>query len=506
MNLNLGLIAPQISITCFAILVLLLSLGNKSIRRFAPVLSLIGIAATLWFSAKLPQATKFAFNSMALADGYSYFFNFLFLIGTALVILISIRYVEQEEIIPVAEYYSLILFATLGMMLMAGSTDLIVLFLGLELLSISLYILACIKRTDLKGNEAALKYLLLGAFATGFLLYGIALIYGATGTTNLTKIINAAPEQSGNLLFIIGSFLLLIGFGFKVGVVPFHTWIPDVYEGSPTSITAFMAIGPKAAGFTALIRIMLGIPAVAQLQLVTVLWWLAVLTMTLGNIVALRQENIKRMLAYSSIAHAGYILVGLIAGVKFSGTAILFYLLVYTLMNLGAFTVVMLLERRTDNKELPTAYCLLPTAYSGLSSKHPLLAFTMAVFMFSLAGIPPAGGFMAKFYLFKSAVDAGYIGLVIIAVLNSVISVYYYLRVVILMYTMPDEALVYQTKLQFIRRNLDEVGRSLAQSGETTPIQFPRPVTFVLTLCTAGIIYLGIYPAMIFLWIRNLVQ
>ncbi|MDI6784989.1 MAG: NADH-quinone oxidoreductase subunit N, partial [bacterium] len=343
-----------------------------------------------------------------------------------------------------------------------------------ELLSISLYILACIKRTDLKGNEAALKYLLLGAFATGFLLYGIALIYGATGTTNLTKIISATPAQSGNLMFLIGSILLLIGFGFKVGIVPFHTWIPDVYEGAPTALTAFMAIGPKAAGFAALIRVMLGIPAFTQTELATAFWWLAVLTMTVGNIVALRQENIKRMLAYSSIAHAGYILVGLIAGAKFSGNAILFYLLVYTLMNLGAFTIVMLLERTTERGQLTTSY-------AGLASKYPLLAFAMALFMVSLAGIPPAGGFMAKFYLFKSAVDAGYIGLVIIAVLNSVISVYYYLRIAVLMYMKPADE-------------------------EIAPIQFPMPVSFVLTLCTAGIIYLGIYPAIVFLWIRNLVQ
>lgn len=490
--MNLGLIVPQISITCFAILVLLLSLGNKSIRRFAPYLSLIGIIVTLWYSMKLPHSPQFAFSLMALADGYSYFFNLLFLIGTAFVILISIRFVEQEQIIG-PEYYSLILFATLGMMLMAGSTDLIILFLGLELLSLSLYILACIKRADLKGNEAALKYLLLGAFATGFLLFGIALIYGATGTTNLTKIIAATPAQSGNLLFLMGSILLLIGFGFKVGVVPFHTWIPDVYEGSPTSITAFMAIGPKAAGFAALLRVIMGIPALTQTQIAQVLWWLAVLTMTLGNIVALRQENIKRMLAYSSIAHAGYILVGLIGGgvppipnapsvlrgfaeygTVSRYTPILFYLVVYTLMNLGAFTIVMLIERTTGNRQLTTAY-------AGLANKYPLLAFAMAVFMFSLAGIPPTGGFMAKFYLFKSAVDAGYIGLVIIAVLNSVISVYYYLRIVVLMYMKPAES-------------------------EVSAINFPMPVSLVLTLCAAGIIYLGIYPAFIILWIRNLVQ
>jgi NADH-quinone oxidoreductase subunit N len=473
MNINLTIIIPQIIITGFAILVLLLSLGNKLIRRSAPYISFIGVIVALWYSIIQSEHARFGFGSMAISDGYTYFFNILFLAGTALVILISIRFIEQEQIIG-PEYYSLILFATLGMMLMAGSTDLIILFLGLELLSISLYILACIKRTDLKGNEAALKYLLLGAFAAGFLLYGIALIYGATGTTNLVKIVAAKPIQSGNPMFIIGSILLLIGFGFKVGVVPFHTWIPDVYEGSPTAITAFMAIGPKAAGFAALIRIMIGIPAVAQLQLVTVFWVLAVLTMTLGNIVALRQENIKRMLAYSSIAHAGYILVGLIAGIKFTGNAILFYLLVYTLMNLGAFTIVMLLELKTKNQQLTTNF-------AGLSSKYPLLAFAMAVFMVSLAGIPPTGGFMAKFYLFKSAVEAGYIGLVIIAVLNSVISVYYYLRIVVLMYMKPAES-------------------------EVASIEFPQPVSFVLAVCTIGIVYLGIYPAFIFIWLRNIIR
>lgn len=478
MNINLTIILPQLIITGFAILVLLLSLGNKAIRKSAPYLSFIGVIIALWYSIIQSEQPRFGFSSMVISDGYSYFFNILFLAGTGLVILISMRFVEWEKIIG-PEYYALILFATLGMMIMAGSTDLMVLFLGLELLSIPLYILASIKRTELKGNEAALKYLLFGAFAAGFLLFGIALIYGATGTTNLAQIIDAIPSQSGNTMFLIGSVLLLIGFGFKVGIVPFHTWIPDVYEGSPTAITAFMAIGPKAAGFAALLRVMQGLPAITQTQISTTFWWLAVLTMTLGNIIALRQENIKRMLAYSSIAHAGYILVGLLAGgvpLTISRyNPVLFYLIIYTLMNLGAFTVVMLLERSS----LTTNNQQLTTNFAGLASKHPLLALAMSVFMISLAGIPPTGGFMAKFYLFKSAVDAGYIGLVIIAVLNSVISVYYYLRIVVLMYMKPSEQ-------------------------ETAPIEFPHPVSFVLTLCTIGIIYLGVYPAFIILWIKNL--
>ncbi|MFB3897595.1 MAG: NADH-quinone oxidoreductase subunit N [bacterium] len=478
MNLHIELILPQLIITGTAILVLLLSLGNKSIRKSAPYLSIIGVMIALWYSMLHWESARTGFSYMVISDGYTYFFNILFLAGTGLVILISMRFVSQEKIIE-PEYYTLILFATLGMMVMAGSTDLIVLFLGLELLSIPLYILASIKRSELKGNESALKYLLLGAFAAGFLLYGIALIYGATGTTNLTKIITATPAQSGNTMFLIGTVLILIGFGFKVGIVPFHTWIPDVYEGSSTAITSFMAIGPKAAGFAALLRVMIGLPAITQTQISTALWWLAVLTMTLGNLVALRQENIKRMLAYSSIAHAGYILVGLIAGPVPPAVSrynpVLFYLIVYTLMNLGAFTIVMLIERsslKTENRQLTTNF-------AGSSTKHPFLAFAMSVFMISLAGIPPTGGFMAKFYLFKSAVDAGYVGLVIIAVLNSVISVYYYLRIVVLMYMKPAES-------------------------EFAPIEFPHPVSFVLTLCTLGIIYLGVYPAFIIIWIKNL--
>jgi len=305
----------------------------------------------------------------------------------------------------------------------------VTIFLGLETLSIALYILAGFLREQLRSNESALKYLLLGAFATGFLLYGIALVYGATGSTNLRQI--AAVVATGNLnnpvWLTIGAGLLIVGFAFKVASVPFHMWTPDVYEGAPTSVTAFMIAGTKAAAFAGFLRVLMtALPALAP-DWSRVLWLLAVLTMTVGNVVAIAQTSIKRMLAYSSIAHAGYLLVALVAASTLGSGSILFYLVAYTFMNLGAFAVVIALARqdgeRTSLEE-----------YAGLGWKYPFLGAAMALFMFSLAGIPPTAGFMGKFYIFNAAIQANYVGLAIIGVLNSVVSVYYYLRVTVIMY------------------------------------------------------------------------
>jgi NADH-quinone oxidoreductase subunit N len=313
------------------------------------------------------------------------------------------------------EYYILLLFATVGMMFMASAADLIIVFLGLETFSLAIYVLAGFFRTNPKSNESSLKYFLLGAFSAGFLLYGIALIYGATGTTNLKGIHDFLRRADffTDPLLLIGMGLLIVGFGFKVASVPFHMWTPDVYEGAPTAVTAFMAVGPKAAGFAAFLRVFLYSLSSLQSDWVWILWVLAVLTMTLGNIVA--------------IAHAGYILVAMVAASELSTASILYYLLAYAFMNLGAFAVVILYGRKGEEN-------ILVSDYSGMSSRYPLLAAGMAIFMFSLAGIPPTAGFVGKFYIFSAAVKAGYVGLAIIGVLNSALSVYFYLRVTVMMY------------------------------------------------------------------------
>lgn len=425
---DLSAIGPELTLTVTAIaLLVLISFSRRSVR-WVPYLALAGTLIALFLNFQTWGQLQYGFNRMVVADNFALFFKFVFLLTTVMTVLISIRYLRKEGV-EHGEYYILVMMAAAGMMLMAGAADLIIIFLGLETFSLSIYVLAGFFRSDPRSGESALKYFLLGAFSTGFLLYGIALIYGATGTTNLHKIIellNRGPVLQSPLM-LIGMGLLIVGFGFKVASVPFHMWTPDVYEGAPTSITAFMSVGPKAAGFAAFLRVFLYSLGPLQEHWVGILWVLAVLTMTLGNVVAIAQTNIKRMLAYSSIAHAGYILVGMVAGGAAGLTSILYYILAYALMNLGAFAVVILFGRKGEENVLISDYC-------GMAARYPWLAAVMAVFMFSLAGIPPTAGFVGKFYIFSAAIDAGYIGLAIIGVLNSVISVYFYLRVTVMMY------------------------------------------------------------------------
>ncbi len=369
-----------------------------------------------------------AFSGALAAGGYTAYFDLLVLFAAAMTALMSVEYAADQGLAG-AEYYALLMFAALGMMLMAAGDDLIVIFLGLETMSIAIYALAGFMRHDPRSNEAALKYFLLGAFSTGFLLYGIAFIYGATGSIKLEPIEAALSRPAtDNALLLAGVGLLLIGFGFKIAAVPFHMWAPDAYEGAPTPVTAFMAVGVKAAAFAAFVRIFMVHLGPLGPQWTMVLWVMAGLTMTVGNLAALVQTNIKRMLAYSAIAHAGYILVGMTAAAApRAGGAILYYLLGYAFTNLGAFTVVVALERRGaihDNL----------ADYRGLAARHPFLAAAMALFMLSLAGVPPLAGFFGKFYIFSAALDAHLLWLTIIAVINSVISAYYYLSVLIAMY------------------------------------------------------------------------
>jgi NADH-quinone oxidoreductase subunit N len=325
------------------------------------------------------------------------------------------------------EYYGLILFSASGMMLLASANDLIVVFLAIEVMSLSLYVMAGIFKTRRTSSEASMKYFLLGAFASSFLLYGIALIYGATGSTNFERIATAVAGQPRSTMFLLGMGLLLVGFGFKISAVPFHMWAPDVYEGAPTSVAALIATGSKAAAFAALIRLLGGALRTAQPDVSAILWVLAVLSMTLGNVVALVQSNLKRMLAYSSIAHVGYMLVGLVAGDGGGAGAVLFYLLAYVFTTAGAFGAILLCERGGGE-------AVEVGDYAGLARRHPLLAGALSLFLLSLIGIPPLAGFFAKFSVFGSAVRAGYVWLAVIAVLNSAVAAYYYLRVIVYMY------------------------------------------------------------------------
>lgn len=393
---------------------------------------LVGVAgsvlAMVYLALTWNVGTIETFSGMVVLDRYATFFNGVILIGTILTILVSMNYLRKEQAPYQGEFYILTLSAAFGMMLLASSKDLLVIFLGLEIMSIAIYVLAGFITRRLQCNESALKYFLLGAFATGFLLYGIALLYGASGSTHLSKI--AAVPIAKSPMAMVGMGFLLVGLGFKIASFPFHMWTPDVYDGAPVSVTGFMAVGVKAAAFAALLRVVLDLFGPMQVAGYWILWGMAILTMTYGNFAALAQRNIKRMLAYSSIAHTGYLLVGLTAIVRARSAGaegILYYLLAYTFMNIGAFGVVAYLARKDE-----TAFDL--ESYNGLSVRNPVLAVAMGVFMFSLAGIPPLAGFFGKFYVFSAAVKSNLIDLAIIGVLNSALSVYYYIRVVWYMY------------------------------------------------------------------------
>ena len=386
-------------------------------------LSMIGIVGAMAASIALSANRLSGFSGMIVLDPIAAFISLVGLLATLLTVWASLHYIRDRGI-ERGEYYALLLFSTSGIMLMAQATNLIVVFLGLELLSIPLYILAGFARPQLESEEAAIKYFFLGAFATGFLVYGIALVYGATGTTDIARLAEVAQTGKNATLLLVGAGLIIVGLGFKVAAVPFHMWTPDVYEGAPTPITGFMSVGAKAAGFAALLRVLLfGLGAV-RLDWMPVLAILSALTMILGNVVALTQTNLKRMLAYSSIAHAGYMLMGLAAGTNAGLSAVLFYLLSYTFTNIGAFAVLTALAQRQGEDQ--TFH-----QYAGLMRKHPWLTVAMAFFMLSLTGIPPTGGFFGKYYLFLAAVDGNLGWLAIVGVLTSVVSAFFYLRVIV---------------------------------------------------------------------------
>lgn len=416
---------PELLMVCLAMAVLVIDLFTKR-KDIIALLSII-TAGIVGYSAMASSPGE-TFSGMYIADGYSLFFKIIFLISLILSTLISIKYIEIEKV-NFGEYYSLMLFSTLGMMVMASAGDIIVLYLGLEMMALSLYVLAGFFRHDMRSNEASLKYFLLGAFASAFLLYATSMIYGLTGTTNLKAVAQylAANGIGANSAIMLSMILFVVAFGFKIAAAPFHMWAPDVYEGAPTSITAFMSVGPKAAGFAVLGRVFIIAFGDLQIDWVGILIPIAILTMAVGNILAIAQVNIKRMLAYSSIAHAGYALMGVISGGSEGVASMMNYLFIYSFMNIGAFAIVIALRTEGFRGEAITDY-------EGLAKSHPLASALMLIFMFSLTGIPPTAGFIGKFYLFMAAVNAGYTWLAVVAVIFSAISAYFYLRIVMYMY------------------------------------------------------------------------
>lgn len=426
---DLTLLGPHIALTAAGLLCLLAEVFGPSGRKgYLVWLGLAGIGVAAWWNGCLFGPQQTGFSGMLAGGTFSAFFHVVILVVGALTFLVSDSYLADEGSNH-GEYYALVLFSMVGMMLMAGATHLMTFFLGLETMSIAIYALAGFLRTG-DNAESSFKYFLLGGFSSAFLLYGIALVYGAVGSTELQKIaefFKAQPTVASSPLALAGLALILVGFCFKVAAVPFHVWTPDVYQGAPTSVTAFMATGVKAAAFASFLRVFLTAFHAQAPQWSAVLWVLALLTMTMGNLAAILQTDVKRMLAYSSIAHAGYLLVGLVVGTQAASTGMLFYLLSYAFMNLGAFGCVIMAGRQgQDNTSLE--------GWAGFGFRFPALGFAMTLFLFAMAGIPPTAGFIGKFLIFKAAVKEGYLWLTILGVLNSAASVYYYLRVIVVMY------------------------------------------------------------------------
>jgi NADH-quinone oxidoreductase subunit N len=473
MNSFLALL-PLLVIVFVSLAVLILEVFLKRENKdYLAYLSLSFIVICAYLCIQFWNRSYFYFEGNLLLDKYSLFFTFILLLSTGFVILLSMKYIALQDV-NYGEYYALLLLALSGVMIMVSSPDLLVIILGLEVLSISSYALSGLMRKNEKSSEAAIKYFLLGSFATAFLLYGLALLYGTSHTTHIPTILQYfSRETELGLMALIGLGLIVIGFGFKIAVVPFHMWTPDVYQGAPTPITAFFSVVPKAAGFAILLRIFFPYwkTAVNTQSIFVILWIISVLTMVVGNLVALRQTNVKRILAYSSIAHAGYLLVAILAQ---DNSSLVFYLTVYLFMNMGAFAAIIALSKK--DKE----YLELED-YAGIGFKYPWIGATFTIFLLSLAGFPPTGGFLAKFYVFSSAVKQGLVPLVIIGVLASLISVFYYLRIVVYMY--------------------------MREPSREVDIVVENPALFlVLFLCLYGVLQLGLYPRNILILIQQAIS
>jgi NADH-quinone oxidoreductase subunit N len=466
--LDFRLLRPEFVLTGACLVVLLADAFIPRARHaIIAWLSIAGLGLTaLSLLPLVGQHTTIA-RGMIAVDGFGAFFKFLFLIASALTILMSPRYLEVEGARP-GTYYFLILCATLGMLFMASGIDLVTIFIGLETMAIAFYILAGFIKPNRRSNEAAVKYFLLGCFSLGLLLYGMSILYGLTGTTNLRAIATILAGHEHDRWLGLAVILIVAGIGFKIAAVPFHMWAPDVYEGAPTPVTAFLSVGSKAAAFAMLLRIVFEGLVPVKADWGTLFYTLAILTMTVGNVAALTQSNIKRMLAYSSIAHAGYLLIGVVAATAdptFGVKATLIYLMVYAFMQIGAFAVVTALRREdVIGEELKDM--------SGLYARSPVAAIAMLLFMLSLGGIPPTAGFMGKFWLFSAAIEGGYYWLAVIGVLNSAISLYYYLRVVVFMWLK------------------DETGGS--------PVVISPSMAVLLAITIAATIAIGVYPRPLF--------
>ncbi len=440
-RLDYGALAPEIVLTCVVVVVLLADLVLDETRKYLlPSIASIGVLTSAFpvLYLAIDGTDRSMFGGAYVSDDFALLLKALFLFTGYVVLLMSNRYIEEGDYHQ-GEYYFLLLSSLLGMVVMASARDLVTIFVALELLSIPAYLLAGWRKRDLKSNEASLKYYLLGTLASGVMLYGMSLVFGATGTTVLTEIGRrlAAPGAL-TAVVTLGIFFVIVGFAFKVSAVPFHFWAPDTYEGAPTPVTAFLSVASKSAGFVALMEIVY-VGFLGRSDVWAPLFWvLSALTMTIGNLIALRQTNIVRMLAYSSVAQSGYVLVPFAVApeggaLQSAQSASVIYLLIYSAMNLGAFAIVILLGRRGEENELLSDY-------AGLGYRQPVLAFLMSIFMLSLAGIPPTAGFVGKFYIFAAAMQSGQVVLAVIGVLASVISVYFYLRVIYLMYMVEPEA------------------------------------------------------------------
>jgi len=528
---NVAVLAPEISLTLFALAVLLAGafFNDLTQRRILPAMALAGAVVSALATAGLwDKHLTFGPTDSAsyLADNFALFFKWILLLGLALTILISNRFLRArsgDRHTVIGEFYALMMLSTVGMMMVAAANDLLIIFLGIETFSIALYVLAGFARRRAMSNEASLKYFLLGAFASGFLLYGIALTYYATGTTQLPQILQSILEKKtfGSerpiaMTFLhLGLALTLIGLGFKAALVPFHQWTPDVYEGSPTPVTAFMAVGAKTAAFAAILRVFAGAFSAPEIsaQWHHMVLILAVLTMTVGNVIALTQTSLKRMIAYSSIAHAGYILIGVLASaaavrsgasadtIEKTNAGVLFYLATYALMNMGAFAVLVYLESARDavDPDYDSEDAdMMVTEIGVLAWREPLLAAALAVFMISLAGIPPTAGFFGKLYIFQAAVDQQLVGVVLVGVLNTVISVYYYLRPIVVMYMQEETE---TTPAMVALASGAGTATAPLTGSEETGLSFA--VTLAIALCVVLMLAMSILQPPILAWARD---
>jgi len=437
---DLSHLLPEIVITVTALLVLFVDLVARGRERtWLASLSVLGAVVALVLVTRQvtgSPARAVVFSGLHVVDDYASFFKVVFLLSAVIVILLSTRHLIEQGMDP-GGFYSLLLFAALGTMLMASAADLLSLFVGLETMSVCTYVLCGFLKRDQRCNEGALKYLLMGAFSTGVILYGMVLLYGVAGSTSLEAVAKAVGMANvHNPALLMAAVLLAAGFGFKIAAVPFHMYLPDMYEGAPTPVVAFMAGAAELAGVAVLVRVFLLALPDLRVDWGLLFWVLAVLTMTIGNLVAIAQANLKRMLAYSTIAHMGYILIGPVVASQYGVAAVLFYSLAYACMTIGAFGMVVLLARGTVRGDQIDDF-------TGLAQRSPLAAGVMLLFLLSLTGIPPTAGFVGKFYLFAAAVDSGYIWLALIAVVNSAISLFYYMRVAMVMYMreMPSQGI-----------------------------------------------------------------